>query len=170
MSQVLTKRSVAVAVTCLLITTGLAHAASIDCSGTKRSKEAVSTETIRPGDRPDHTLKLVVRTHVISSQDADFDGSEQAVYGLEDSVARGGTVVGYFLYTLKSGDKVWARFDSVYDMTPKPGESWESHYQGVFTFVRGTGKFVNIRGHGQYRGTVTPKEGFRETFHCSAEY
>lgn len=170
MNPILSKRGVTAVAACLLTTTGLVQAASLDCSGTKRSKEAVSSETIRPGDRPDHTLKLVVRTHAIASQDADFDGSEQTAYGLEDSIARGGITVGYFLYTLKSGDKVWARFDSVFDVTPKPGNSWEATYQGVFTFIRGTGKFANIRGSGQYRGTVTPAEGFQETFHCTAEY
>jgi hypothetical protein len=55
--------------------------------------------------RGDHEMILAIRTHVISSKDADFDGSEQTVYALQDEYACVGTQMGNFLYTLKSGEK-----------------------------------------------------------------
>jgi hypothetical protein len=146
-----------------------AWADSMDCSGTKKSKERPYTEDIRPGDQPDHVMRQAIRTHAISSKDADFDGSEQTVFAHEDYYANSGTSVGYFLYTLKSGDKIWARFDSVASTVSMQG-SWEATYQGVFKFVAGTGKFSGIRGGGHYEGKVTPAAGFVENFTCSAQY
>jgi hypothetical protein len=159
----------------------------MDCSGTKKSKERPYTEVIHPGDLPDHEMRQAIRTHVISSKNADFDGSELTVYSLEDSyvvmqdgavtrtevppwaLPQGGTSVGYFLYTLKNGEKIWAKFDSVYSTTSTQG-SWETRYQGVFRFVGGTGKYAGIHGGGHYEGKVTPAAGFEETFVCSAQY
>jgi hypothetical protein len=144
-------------------------AAATDCSGTKRSKASPYTEVIRPGDRPDHEMIQAIRIHEISSKDADFDASEQTVYAHQDAYGGSGTSVGYFLYTLKSGEKIWARFDSIYSTKPARG-SWETTYHGVFQFVGGTGKYVNVRGGGHYQGTVTPASGFDETFVCSVEF
>lgn len=144
-------------------------AETMDCSGTKKSKERPYTEVIRPGDRPDHEMRQAIRTHVISSKDADFDGSEQTAYAHEDHFAGAGTSVGYFLYTLKNGEKIWARFDSVFSMMPKQ-DSWEVTYQGVFHFVSGTGKYAGIRGGGHYKGKITPSAGFEESSVCSAQY
>jgi hypothetical protein len=142
---------------------------TMDCSGTKRSKARPYEEDIRPGDRPDHILRQAIRIHVISSKDADFDGSEQTVFAHEDIFANAGTSVGYFLYTLKNGEKLWAKFDSVYSMTSAQG-TWEVTYQGVFNFIAGTGKYAGIRGGGHYKGKVTPGVGFEETSVCSAQY
>ena len=144
-------------------------AVSIDCSGTKKSKAAPYREVIRPGDRTDHEMILAIRTHVISSKNLDFDASEQTVYALQDEYDHAGAQTGYFLYTLKSGDKIWAKFDSV-DSTTGTRDSWEVTYQGVFRFIGGTGKYASIHGGGHYKGKVTSTSGFDETFVCSMEY
>lgn len=146
-----------------------ATAATMDCSGTKKSKEAPFREVIRPGDRADHEMILAIRTHVISSKDPDFDGSEQTVYAYQDEYAHSGTQQGYFLYSLKSGEKIWAKFSSV-DSTTVIQASWEATYQGVFRFIGGTGKYAHIRGGGSYQGKVRPDSGFDEISVCSAEY
>ena len=140
----------------------------IDCSGTKTSNERPGGEIIQPGDRPDHEMKQAIRTHAISSKNPDFDGSEQTVYAHEDSFAHAGTSVGYFRYTLKSGERIWARFESVHFTTSTQG-SWESTYQGVYRFTAGTGKYSGISGGGHYKGKVTPA-GFEENFVCTAWY
>lgn len=146
-----------------------ANAATMDCSGTKTSKGQPAPEVIRPGDRPDHELRLSIRNHRISSQDADFDESEQTAFSLEDVYAGSGPIVGYFMYTLKSGEKLWAKFDSITERT-RTGANWEFNYQGTFRFVGGTGRYAAIRGGGHYRGKVTAEHGFEETSACSAEY
>jgi len=152
-----------------LFVTSQSWAAAIDCSGTKKSKTAPFREVIQPGDRSDHDMILAIRTHAISSKDPDFDGSEQTVYALQDEYAHAGTQTGYFLYTLKSGEKIWAKFDSM-DSTGGTREAWEVTYQGVFRFIGGTGKYATVHGGGHYQGKVRPTTGFDETFVCSMEY
>jgi hypothetical protein len=86
---------------------------------------------------PDHEMKQAIRTQAISSKNPDFDGSEQKVYAQEDRFAYAGASVGYCRYTLKSGERIWAKFDSVHFTTSTQG-SWGSTYQGVFRFTAGT--------------------------------
>jgi hypothetical protein len=143
-----------------------ASGATMDCSGTKKFKAAHFREVIEPGDRSDHLMILAIRTYVISSKDPDFDGSEQTVYAHHDEYGPSGTQDGYLLYTLKSGEKIWAKFNSVDANDPA---SSETTYQGVFRFIGGTGKFVNIRGGGHYEGKATAS-AFQETSACSAVY
>lgn len=152
-----------------LLASSWCSAVEIDCSGTKKSKAALYREVIRPGDRADHELTLAIRTHAISSKSSDLDGSELTVYALHDEYSRAGSQLGYFLYTLKSGEKIWAKFDSV-NSVAGTGDSWEATYQGVFRFIGGTGKYTAIRGGGHYQGKVRPVTGFDETFVCSMEY
>jgi hypothetical protein len=156
------------AVGCLFVSSQ-SSAVTVDCSGTKKSKAAPYRQVIQPGDRTDHEMALAIRTHSISSKDPDFDGSEQTVYALQDEYSHAGTQTGYFLYTLKSGEKIWAKFDSVHSTTGTP-DSWEVTYQGVFRFIGGTGKYAPIRGGGHYQGKVRSTTGFDETFVCSMEY
>lgn len=149
-----------------------AIAEKIDCSGTKTSKDAPYRESIKPGDRPEHELVLAIRNHAISSIHPDFDGSIQTAYAMHDEYGAGGAQSGYFLYTLTSGEKVWARFNSVDAIKKLTGskDTWEATYQGSFRFIGGTGKYAAIRGGGTYQGTVRPTTGFQETFACEAEY
>lgn len=159
-------------VLCACILTLLANAAwavETDCSGTKKSRAALVREIIRPGDRSDHELILAVRTHAISSKSPVLDESELTVYAFHDEYARAGRQTGYFLYTLKDGEKLWAKFESVNSMEGR-GEVWEVTYQGVFRFIGGTGRYTSIRGGGHYQGKVRPESGFDETFVCAMEY
>jgi hypothetical protein len=154
----------------LALAGGPAHAGEMDCSATKRSISSPYSEVINLGDDPSHKLMQQIRVHLISSKDPDFDGAEQTVYAHQDEYAGAGTSVGYFLYTLKSGEKIWAKFDSVYSVAGMGTFDWKATYQGVFHFISGTGKYAGIRGGGNYQGTVLPDIGFNETSVCSAQY
>ena len=149
---------------------GPARAGEMDCSATKRSLSSPYSEIIEPGDDPSHKMMQQIRVHLISSKDPDFDGAEQTVYAHQDEYAGAGTSVGYFRYTLTSGEKIWAKFDSVYSVAGWGTLDWKATYQGVFHFISGTGKYAGIRGGGHYQGTVTPGVGFKETSVCSAVY
>jgi hypothetical protein len=72
--------------------------------------------------------------------------------------------------SLKSGEKIWAKFDSIYSTARMGKPDWEATYQGVFHFISGTGKYAGIRGGGHYEGTVTQSAGFNEASVCSAVY
>jgi len=154
----------------LAIAGGPARAGEMDCSATKRSLSSPYSEVIKLGDDPSHKLMQQIRVHLISSNDPDFDGAEQTVYAHQDEYDGAGTSVGYFLYTLKSGEKLWAKFDSIYSVAGLGTPDWVATYQGVFHFISGTGKYAGIRGGGNYQGTVLPGAGFNETSVCSAEY
>ncbi len=149
---------------------GPARAAEMDCSYTKRSLSSPYSEVINLGDDPSHKMMQQIRVHLISSSDPDFDSAEQTVYAHQDEYAGAGTSVGYYRYTLKSGEKIWAKFDSTYLVAGWGTTDWEATYQGVFHFISGTGKYAGIRGGGNYRGTVKPGAGFNETTVCWAEY
>jgi hypothetical protein len=110
----LTRVLIVIVASVLATAGGTARADQMDCSGTKRSLSSPYSEVIELGDDTSHQLKQQIRVHLISSKDPDFDGAEQTVYAHHDEYAGAGTSVGYFLYTLKSGEKIWAKLDSIY--------------------------------------------------------
>lgn len=151
---------------------GSALAESMDCSGSKVSKERSSYEVIRPGDRPDLELRQYIRVDVISSNNPEFDGTETTVYQHEDlnRSPTGGASrhIGYGNFALKNGEKLWFKFEGVAYWT-STGGTWEAHYQGIAHFIGGTGKYKAVRGGYHYQGTATPA-GLKEDFVCSATY
>ena len=152
----------------LLLVSASAIAESMDCSRLQKSTRFISNQTIEPGDRPDRRMTQSVRVDVLSSKNAEWDGAEQILYGHSDSVSGAGTHMGYSVTTLKSGDKVWIKYEGVHHIS-KRGEAWEMPNEGVFRFIAGTGKYKAIRGGGYYRGMSTP-EGVTTDVVCQAEY
>jgi hypothetical protein len=155
------------ALTCLVA--GPTQAEKVDCSGIKRSKQEVSSESIKPGDRPDRELVQFVRVDIVASANPEFDKTEMTVYGHLDNLAGTGVDTGYAADTLASGEKLWAKWEGTHYVIVK-GDDWEAPYLGVYRFVSGTGKYKAIRGGGFYKGKVTPARGTEEEFVCEAEY
>jgi hypothetical protein len=123
---------------------------------------------ISPGDRLDRSLRQYIRVDVISSKNPEFAGAEQTAYEHADTVGGTGTHSGYFVYVLKSGERLWTKFEGVhYGLTT--GSAWEIRYHGIFYFIAGTGKYQAIRGEGHYQGLATPT-GAADDFVCSASY
>lgn len=145
---------------------GIASADVLDCSGSKKSTERRSFEVIRPGDRPDRVLGQYIRVDVISSKNADIDGTEQTVYVHFDEVGGTGTATGYGDFALKNGERLWYKFEGTYYVIA--GTS-EIHYQGLFHFIGGTGKYRAIRGGAHYECTQISRQ-LTEEFVCSAVY
>jgi len=142
--------------------TGSALAEKWDCSGSKKSKQIISIEVIGPGDRPDRALVQLVRVDVFP------DGSEETVYEHDDQIGGTGTHSGYSVINLKSGERLWTKYEGVHYTVPK-GDAWESRFQGVFRFIAGTGKYKAIRGGGHYQGIGTRAGSTSESV-CEAEY
>jgi hypothetical protein len=157
-----------VAILGILLAPGWSLAEKMDCSGSKKSKQRVSREVIKPGDRPDRELAQTVRIDVLSSKNPEFDGVEQTVYNHSETVGGAGSHSGYAMTALKSGEKVWVRYQGTHHVVPK-GDSWESSHQGVFRYIAGTGRYKAIRGGGYYQGKSTP-DGLTEDFKCEAEH
>jgi hypothetical protein len=153
----------------LVLGSAPAIAEKIDCAYSKKTKQNVSNQVIEPGDRPDRRLSQYVRVDVLSSKFTEWDGAEQTVYGHSDTVGGAGISTGYSMTTLKTGEKIWSRWESVQYLIPKGGDAWEVPFQGVFRFIAGTGKYKAIRGGGHFRGTATPT-GITQENVCEAEY
>ena len=152
----------------LLLISGLAKAETMDCSRSQKSVRFISNQVIEPGDRPDRLMDQYVRVDLLSSKNPEWDGAEQFLYNQSDSVRGSGSHRGYSKTTLKSGEKVWIKYEGVHHRT-KGGEAWEIPFEGVFTIVSGTGKYNAIRGGGYYWGTLTP-DGATSEIDCHAEY
>jgi hypothetical protein len=144
-------------------------AAKVDCSGSQRMKQQLTWQAIEPGDTAGHELAQFTRMDTIASNNADFDGAEQTVYGHLDQIKGTGSEQGYNVSTLKNGDKVWSRFEGTHYFVPKGEANWEIAYYGTFRYIAGTGKYKAIRGGGYYRGVATPN-GNSGQFFCEAEY
>jgi hypothetical protein len=153
----------------LSLASASATAEKMDCSYSKKSKQNISNQAIEPGDRPDRRMSQYIRVDVLSSKQPEWDGAEQTVYGHSDTVGGAGTNMGYSLTTLKSGEKIWSKWEGVQYLVSKGGDEWEVPFQGVFRFIAGTGKYKGIRGGGHYRGITTPA-GLTQDSTCEAEY
>jgi hypothetical protein len=150
--------------------TWTAQAEKLDCSGTKRSKQEISNQSIKPGDRSDRELVQFVRVDVLASKHPEFDKTETTVYGHLDNVGPSGIDTGYAAYTLTSGEKLWVKWQGTHYVVTKGNNDWEVPYLGVYHFISGTGKYKAIRGGGFYKGRVTPARGTEEDSTCEAEY
>ena len=153
----------------LSLASASAIAEKMDCSYSKTLKQNISNQAIEPGDRSDRRMTQFVRVDVLSSRHPEWDGAEQTVYGHSDTVGGAGNNMGYSVTTLKSGEKVWSKWEGVQYLVSKGDDKWEVPFQGVFRFVAGTGKYKAIRGGGYYRGMTMPT-GLTQDSVCEAEY
>lgn len=152
----------------VLLAANPVFAEKMDCSGSKVAKEQISSESIKPGDRLDREMVQSVRVDIVSSRNHEFDGIETTVYAHLDHVGATGTHNGYSIYPLKSGEKLWMKWEGTHHLVMK-GDAWEIPYQGVARFIAGTGKYKAIRGGGHYKGIVTATS-HTEDFVCEAEF
>src|SRR5689334_16071988 len=97
----------------------------MDCSGWKTGSREISSQSIKPGDRPDRELVQFVHLDSISSKNPEWNEIEETVYGHLDQVGGAGTHNGYGVITLKSGEKLWNKWEGSHYVTPKPDNSWE---------------------------------------------
>jgi hypothetical protein len=148
--------------------TTTAAAEQLDCSGSKVRTDRKSYEVIQPDDGAGRQLRQYIRIDLLTSANPEIDGTEQTVFVHEDIVGNTGHHSGYGSFALRNGEKLWYKFDGVSSVV-RDGAAWEAHYQGVFHFISGTGKYAAIRGGASYHGKVTPA-GLTEDFVCSASY
>ena len=135
-----------------------ASAEFMDCSYSEEYKGQPTRDVLWvTNDR-----RLVQWTYVttLSSKNPEFNGIQVTVYEQWDDVGGTGTVRGYAVYALKSGEKLWIKYE---------GQYWGNIFQGVFHFIAGTGKYKAIRGVGHYQGKSSTV-GFKDDVACDAVY
>jgi hypothetical protein len=110
--------------------------------------------TAAVGDRDDHELMQRVYSYDVASKDPDFDGARTENFAQTDSVAGNGSHRGYAVWHARNGDRVFVHFEGEH----RKGDKDETDFSGHVEFTGGTGKFAHIRGHGTYRGHITPTQ------------
>ena len=123
----------------------------------KKRPGDIARTVVTPGDVPNHEVAQYVASYEITSPEPDFNGFKTLNYSQSDSVAGTGTHRGYAMWPLKNGDTVYIKYEGTHKTITKDGGAWESSFEGKFEFVRGTGKYENIKGASTYKGGGSPE-------------
>lgn len=111
------------------------------------------------GDVDYHMMFMVkyAGANASNSKQRFMDKAEVNAFASGDYIMGQGSHHGYLVFT--QGDTVYIRFEGKTTMIPSPkgiltlpqGGKVSQSFEGTITFVKGTGKFVNIQGSGTYR-------------------
>ncbi len=113
------------------------------------------------GDVPGHQVR-VFEVHFIPSNPPVINGAKLAEFSIRatsDYTDGNGPAAGYVVYVLESGDKFFARQNSV----ARNSGSGKSNGTLVGSITGGTGKFAGIRGVVRQVVTIDPKAGFNQS-------
>lgn len=104
---------------------------------------------IEVGDRPNHQVRIyeIRRKHESAPMTfREVKVKESWSRGTSDYADTNGQTVGYTVYNLENGDRIFTRYTGTVQSINRPDGTREYVYHGVTTFVGGTGGFRNIRG------------------------
>jgi hypothetical protein len=124
--------------------------------------------TIDVGDEPGHQVRIYQLRMEYPKRDLAFGGvivKERVMTDMTDFVNQSGPFIGYSVYTLDDGNKVFSRFTG----TTQTGSGEGRKFVFVENFVGGTGKFKGMRG--QLHGSGERAPGAKSlTAETSGEY
>ena len=118
---------------------------SIEASETTYTQQLA----IEVGDRPNHQVRIyeIRRRHESTPMVfRDVKVKESWSRGTSDYADTNGQTVGYTVYNLENGDRIFTRYTGTVQSINRPDGTREYVYHGVTTFAGGTGGFRNIRG------------------------
>jgi hypothetical protein len=111
-------------------------------------------------DQPGHEIYVQTREDLAAtSNDPDFEGSTVVTTSHADVVKGSGTVSGYTVRTLKSGDKIYVKYQGATIKRSGEGDNWKVTAQVPFEVTGGTGKYANAKGTGTGVSEVGPSGG-----------
>ncbi len=111
--------------------------------------------TIDVGDEPGHQVRIYQLRMEYPKRDLAFGGvivKERVMTDMTDFVNQSGPFVGYSVYTLEDGNKVFSRFTGTTQTASGEGRK----FVFVENFVGGTGKFKGMRGQLHGSGERAP--------------
>ncbi len=117
------------------------------------------------GDVPGHQVRIFEIHRTFPKDPPVFEGVrtvEQWIRGSTDYTDTNGRAEVYYIYVLESGDRVFARSNSVTQTITNPDGSKRSTVTVAATITGGTGKFLGIRGTIRSTDVIDPKAGFTE--------
>ncbi len=99
-------------------------------------------------DQPGHEIYVQTREDPPgTSSDPEWEGSTVVSSNHADVVKGSGTFAGYAVRTLKSGDKIFTKYQGTVKRTGE-GDNWKNSGQFSTEITGGTGKYANAKGIG----------------------
>jgi hypothetical protein len=130
--------------------------------------EYVDEHAIDVGDQPGHQVRIYQIRMEYPKRDLVFGGvvvKERIMTDFTDFINQSGAFIGYSVYTLEDGNKVFSRFTG----TTQSDGSGGRKFVFVENFTGGTGKFKGMRG--QLHGSGERAPGAKSlTAETSGEY
>ena len=150
---------------CICLALALGISASNAQEATKVSGTISATythqDTIVVGDEPGHFLFLTASagTNAGATEEAILAGAEVLNMAHSDLVMGNGKQWGYVRFA-QGADTTFASWQG--SVTTKPAEDGApvTTMEGTFTYTKGTGQFLNIKGSGIYKGEFTSEKGY----------
>src|SRR3954462_4031268 len=105
---------------------------------------------IEAGDRPNHQVRIyeIRRRHDSTPMFLrDVKVQESWSRGTSDYTDSNGQTIGYVVYNLENGERVFGRYTGTVQAISHADGSRKFEYHGVTTLTGGTGLFRNIRGY-----------------------
>lgn len=168
-------RPLKVGVFCICLTlalilsgTNLAAQETTKISG-KLTATYTGQDSIVVGDVAGHVLSLTVSEgkNANTGENMFMDGADVANMSYADFIQGNGVHQGYVKFT-KDGDEIYAKWKgSVTTAAVAEGDPVTS-FEGTFTYIKGSGKFKNIKGKGTYTGKFTSETEY--TVDWQADY
>ena len=130
--------------------------------------EYLEEHAIDVGDQPGHQVRIYQIRMEYPKRDLVFAGvvvKERTMTDFTDFTNQSGAFIGYSVYTLEDGNKVFSRFTGTTQSDSRGGRK----FVFVENFVGGTGKFKGMRG--QLHGSGERAPGAKSlTAETSGEY
>lgn len=134
---------------------------------THTARQTISETKSTP--TPDHELVQAIYMDSVKTRSPEFDIIETRIFNQDDTVNGDGRHRGVEIDIFSNGDTAINNYEGTHKVITKEGGSWEVNYEGKFEFAGGTGRFKTLRGHGTYRGHITP-EGLTEEDEAEVTY
>jgi hypothetical protein len=146
-----------------------ARAAEVEVVYTKNARQILSETKADPGYSGTGELAQQIFLDTAIEAPADFPVIESRSYNQDNTVAGNGTHRGYEVLIFKNGDTAYSKFEGTHRVTTKEGGAFEVNYEGMQSFLGGTGTYKDIKGPGTYKGRITP-DSFQEENKWSVTY
>jgi hypothetical protein len=134
---------------------------------THTARETISETKSTPV--ADHEFVQGAYIDPIKTKSPEFDIIEARITNQDYTLSGDGRHRGVEIDIFNNGGTAINKYEGTHKVNTKEGGAWEVNYEGKFEFVGGTGRFKNLKGHGTYRGRITP-EGLTEEDEAEVTY
>ena len=111
-------------------------------------------------DQPGHEIFVATREDLAgaTSSDPEWEGATGVTNTQGDLIKGSGPISGYVIRTLKSGDKIYVKYQGTVKRSGED-DNWKSSAQVSTEITGGTGKYANAKGSGTATSEIGPSGG-----------